>query len=109
MKTLKKHITQFCQEKGWGTDKDTLFEVFENRKIVWRGEPDAHRWYTNYDVVHEVEIDGEKRYFEWYEMRVDGEGNSREDCGFEIPDLDEITEVFPKEVVATVYVTKDKL
>jgi hypothetical protein len=106
-KTLKQFITEHNEANNWSTDKESLFETFEEVfDTVHTGEADKHRWYTNYDIVKEVEIDGEKRYFSWYEMTVHSESSSREDCGYEIPDLDDIDEVYPKETVVITYTSE---
>ncbi len=102
-KSLKQFVIEYNISNEYLDDKEGLFDTFDECfDVVWRGEPDSHRWYTNYDTVKKVTIDEEDRYFKHYEMRPDGE-NSREDCGFEIPDLDDIKEVFPKEVKTIIY------
>jgi hypothetical protein len=113
MKSLKEHVIEVSKEKGWDYDsKEELFETFEEvcvEEAVQIGEPDRHRWYTYYDHTVKVVIDGVDRYFEYQVMDVHGEDASREDCGYEIPDLDDLVEVFPKQVTTTVYVPEDKL
>ncbi len=109
--TLKGLLNQYSVEKGWEStdDNEGLYELFEEyADVVWKGEPDEHRWYTNYDVVRKLTVGGVDYFFEDYVMRADGD-NSREDCGWETPDIDDICQVFPKQVSTTIYVTKDKL
>lgn len=111
-KSLKEFIIEYNQSEGWGdsTDDDNLYDTFEECfDVVEELDRDRHRWYTNIEVVREVTIDGVARYFQDMVMDVDGEDASREDCGWSCPDLDDIVEVYPKEVMTTIYVTKDKL
>jgi hypothetical protein len=113
MKSLKEYVIEVSKEKGWDYDsKEELFETFEDGlrvETVQISEPDRHRWYTYYDHTVKVVIDGVDRYFQYQVMDVHGESASREDCGYEIPDLDDLVEVFPKQVTTTIYVTKDNL
>lgn len=100
---MKRTLKQALIEKCGTEDNDSLFEYFEyildtvEEEII-----DSRRWY---DIVHIVKcmiIDGEKRYFEY--ENLDGDGDScRYDCGFEIPDIDNIQEVYPVKVTVTKY------
>lgn len=114
MRTLKEFMIQYCLlnfdiESESDIDKDMLFEAFEEEfDVVYEGKVNTHRWYTTWYTVREIEIDGVKRYFKWHEINVTGDA-SREDYGFKIPDLNDIPEVFPKEVTSIIYVSKDKL
>lgn len=111
MKTLKEYIVEYSKEKGWSYEYD--YDLYETlgcvSKCIYKGEPDRHRWYTLYDSVLKVSIDGEDRFFSDLIVDVHGEDATRQDCGFNIPDLDDLTELYPKEVTTTIYVTKDKL
>lgn len=94
MKTLKQHVTeQFKAET-----KEEQFEVVEDElKCVLCEEVSDHRWYTWNRCVVEVTIDNVVRYFEYDVMESKGEDGNRYDCGFEVPDLDELVEVIPFE------------
>lgn len=109
---LKELLKQYYIEKGYAfdpEDNEGLYETFEYRsKVVWTGEPDHHRWYTYYDVVRKLTVGGKDYFFEDAYMSIDGD-NSRDDCGWEAPNIEDIVQVFPKEVLTTIYVTKDKL
>lgn len=111
MRTLKEIVKHLSVENGWDAEtEEELFETFEEAyPIVYQGKPDRHRWYTNYDVVYKVNDNGTDRFFEYYMMDCQSEDGDRDDCGFEIPDLDDLVEVFPKIVPTTIYVTKDKI
>ncbi len=112
MKTLKELVDDYIvnndytpcetEEEYW----EIFTECFTSMKV---GDPDRHRWYTNYDTVWRVPCTTGDRFFNYYVMDVHGECATAEDCGYEIPDLNDITEVFPKTVSTTIYVTKDKL
>lgn len=114
MKTLKQHI-MLENDIADPTDIDSLWECFTWRSnegyggCVWEGDYDEHRWYISYTKVIQYTIDGVDRFFEYTECNPKGECSSREDCGWEKPDLDDLVEVFPKEVKTIVYVSEDKL
>lgn len=108
---LKDLINQYNVEKGWDVtdDNEELYETFEEcSDTVYMGDPDEHRWYTCYDVVRMFTVGGVDYFFSDYVMRADGD-NSRDDCGWETPDVESIEQVFPKQVLTTIYVSKDKL
>lgn len=105
-KTLKEVLIEKDLELGGnGADNEGLFETLEEcYATVVEDDHDKRRWYTNFRVVKKVDIDGEDRYFAYYDMSVHGDG-SKSDCGWEIPDIDEdVFEVYPKEVVSIDYV-----
>lgn len=109
MKSLKQY---FVDKYSVDLDeKGELWELFSygDGKAVWEGDYDEHRWYVNSTVVMKFTIDGVDRYFEYTNCNPKGEDSSAEDCGWEIPDLDDLVEVFPKQVSTTVYLTADKL
>lgn len=109
MKTLKRY---FLDKYSVDPDeREELWELFSygDGKEVWEGNYDEHRWYVNSTVVMKFVIDGVDRYFEYTNCNPKGEDASARDCGWEIPDLDDLPEVFPKQVSTTVYVTADKL
>jgi hypothetical protein len=109
---LKDLLQQYYAEHGYAfdaEDNEGLYETFKYRsKTVWTGEPDHHRWYTYYDVIRKFTVGGKDYFFEDSYMSVDGD-NSRSDCGWETPNVEDIVQVFPKQVLTTIYVTKDKL
>lgn len=103
MKTLKEFLTEYAEKKGWDQDNDILFEILEDMDTVCEDEYDEHRWYIRCRVVKTLYIDGDKRYFEYYDVNPKGEDTDREDCGWEVPDIDSIREVFPRQVMTTIY------
>lgn len=109
---LKDLLQQFYAEKGYDFDPENnecLYETFvERSNTVYTSEPDHHRWYTMYDVVREFTVGGVGYFFADQSMSVDGD-NSRRDCGWEDPDVEDLVQVFPKQVLTTVYVTKENL
>jgi len=102
-KTLKEHLTGVCESNGYDTDNDNLFELLEeDYKTVVEDDHDEHRWYTNFRVVKEVCIEEELRYFEYWDMSTHGDG-SKFDNDWEIPKVEDICEVYAREVVTTIY------
>ena len=109
MKTLKQHImlTNGITDPA---DIDSLWECFEWKgNGVYEGDYDEHRWYINSTVVMQFTIEGVDRFFEYTECNPKNERSSWEDCGWEKPDLDDLVEVFPKQVKTTIYVPQSKL
>ena len=109
MKTLKQHImlTSGITDPN---NIDDLWDCFDwTGNGVYEYDYDEHRWYINSTVVMQFAIDGVDRFFEYTECNPKGECSSREDCGWEKPDLDDLVEVFPKEVKTTVYVPQSEL
>jgi hypothetical protein len=108
---LKELLIQYYKDNDydWEPTNEALYETFvECSNTVYTSEPDHHRWYTLYNVVREFTVGGEDYFFADQQMSVDGD-NSRRDCGWEDPYIEDIVQVFPKQVLTTVYVTKDKL
>lgn len=109
---LKDLLQQFYAEKGYDFDpenNESLYETFEcfSEKVemdLW----DRRRWYTIYSVVCKLTVGGKDYYFadQCWDAHND---SSASDCGWEVPDVSDIVQVFPKQVLTTVYVTKDKL
>lgn len=108
-KTLKQSIIELCIDEGFTCeDQEELYDTFQyNSNIVFKDNEDEHRWYTNWDLVREVEIDGVKRYFKDRLVDMHQEDGDAADIGWEAPDLDDLEEVFPKEVLTTIYVSKN--
>ena len=104
---LRELIIQHCEEQGYTFTDDNaeLYGIFEEcADIVWRGDPDHHRWYTNYPVVREFA----GYFFRDTEMSVDGD-NGRDDCGWSAPKIEKLRQVFPKQVMTTIYVKEEDL
>lgn len=104
MKTLKEFIVEYNTVNKYGLGNDNLFETFEECfDVVAEQGRDEHRWYFNLELVTKVEIDGVDRFFAWTQCEPKGDDGDREDCGWETPDLDDLQEVFPHEVMTTIY------
>ena len=108
---LKELLNQINKDVGWSecTTNNEFYEVFEELgDVVWSSSPDNHRWYSICEVVRKFSFDGEDYFFFDEEWTADGD-NSRRDCGWNPPNIDQIQQAFPKQVMTTTYVTKDKL
>lgn len=109
--SLKELIDKLCTQNNWGacTNNTDYYATFEEvAEVVWISAPRHHRWYTMYDVVRKLVVDGVEYFFKDKSMSVDGD-NSPEDCGWQDPKIEEIVQVFPKQVMTTAYVTADNL
>ena len=104
MKTLRELITEYCTTQGFSTDEDILEECLkESFDEVFRGDEDAHRWYSNYWVVVAIPDGESTRYFEYRHCEPNQDGSSAEDCGYVFEGIDNIREVYPKQVLTTIY------
>ena len=109
MKTLRQILTNYCLANGWGTDDDELEETLrECFDVVAHTEDRPHRWCIEFDCVCKIEDEGCTRYFEYSSCKGTND-NSWSDAGYEFEGIDNVVEVFPKEVMVVKYVTKDKL
>ena len=109
-KELLEYVKGLCVEYGQSDEpsKQDLWDYFEcTAEIVRRGKPDERRWFTAYDVVYKINVNGVDRYFAYWIVSTHNESMDWFDCGWEYPALDSLVEVFPKEVVITVYVPKE--
>lgn len=110
MKTLKQHIMLTYDNITDPKDIDSLWSYFEWKGAeVWEGDYDEHRWYINSTKVLKFTIDGTDRFFQYEHCNPKGESTDREDCGWEKPDLDDLVEVYPKQVTTTIYVPENRL
>lgn len=109
MKTLRELLVERCVAEGWDMDEEGLQELLcEGYPVVWEGDNVESRWYTAATAVVQV-VDGDnKRYFSHSICTYSGE-NSPEDAGFYPTAIDDIQEVFPVQVMTTVYVTESNL
>lgn len=110
--TLKNYIIgEVVRDGGNDLSKEVLYERLTEceAEVVFTGEGDRHRWYTLYDNVLKVVIDQEERFFQDLFVDVHGECADRDDCGYPIPDLDDLVEMYPKEVMTTIYVTESSI
>lgn len=107
---LKELLNQITASKGWTecTTNGEFYEMFEELgDVVWSSAPDNHRWYSICEVVRELSFNGESYFFFDEEWEADGD-NSRSDCGWTPPNVDKIQQAFPKQVMTTTYVTKER-
>lgn len=95
--TLREMITKECKDNEWGTDDAMLYEVFTEYDTVDEGKTQKHRWYN---VVPTVKKVGD-RFFRYAQYSTTGDG-SISDMGIE-PSIDNAKEVFPVQVMTTVY------
>lgn len=105
MKTLEQVVTEYNVAHGYSTDAQSMYETFVEvlaQRKVQESTSSEHRWYDVRDVVYAVVIDGVERYFKTFDYHITGD-NCASDMGLEAPTLDGVCEVFPHEVVTTVY------
>ena len=93
---IKEFLTEYCKEKGWGTDDRTLIEVITEGNEVYRELTDSHRHWD--DVWKVVEV--EDRYFGFLDAHVTGD-MSKSEIGWEF-DSSTITEVFKRTKVVEI-------
>jgi hypothetical protein len=102
MKTLRELLVDLAGDVD--ADDEELEECLrECGDVVWDGNEDEHRWRIEYEVVAKF-MDGDKvRYFKYSACKGTND-NSWEDAGYDFEGIDKVYEVFPKEIVTTVYV-----
>ena len=104
MNTLRGLLTTYCESKGYSAEEDSLEEALrESFSVVWTGEADEHRWRTEYDVVAKINDDGVDRFFKYTTFTAKTEDGDAESCGYYFEGIDNVVEVFPKEVTTTIY------
>ncbi len=104
-KTLQYFIHEFNVKEGYEDSPSEDYEYFVeclSKGIVQEETTSEHRWYDIRKVVHEVDIDGEPRYFSTIDYHITGD-NSASDMGLELPVIDDVEEVYPVEITTTVY------
>ena len=103
MKTLKEYLIEYSEQHNYDTsDKglaETLMECFP---VVCKDNEDEHRWYTNWLYIYKVAIDDQDRFFAITLPVMKTEDGCWDDIGFEF-NVDNAKEVFPKQVMKTVY------
>lgn len=109
MSTLREILTQHNAAQGWDTDEDCLEESLrECFDVVWEGNEDERRWRIDFSVVCKIVDEGVERFFEYTCCKGTNE-NSWQDAGYVFEGIDNIPEVFPKEVKTIIYVVKENL
>jgi len=53
---IKQHLTQYCKERGWDTDDDSLIDVIKEEVVIYKEDFDRRRWWNEYRYV--TKIDG---------------------------------------------------
>ncbi len=114
MKTLRDLLIQKALEDSSTKVEDIDDEVLEETlregfNTVY--EFPTHyegRWRTESNVVAAILDDNIIRYFS-YSTCYSTDSNSWEDAGYSFEGIDNVAEVFPKEITTTTYVTENKL
>lgn len=69
---------------------------------MWEGDEDEHRWRIDYYVVTKFKDNVVDRYFKYSACKGTND-NSWEDAGYRFEGIDNVVEVFPQQVVTTIY------
>ena len=104
-KTLKQVVEEYNLSNGYESNDDEDYEYFVeilSQGLVQEEIADKRRWYDIHDVVHKVIIDQEERFFKTFEYHTTGD-LCASDMDLDMPTLYDVEEVFPHEVVKTVY------
>ena len=102
MKTLRELLVELIDEVC--VDAELLEEYLRScGDVVWEGDDEEYIGRIEYDVVAKFMDGGKARYFKYSSCKGTN-GNSWEDAGYSFEGVDNVGEVFPKEVVTTVYV-----
>lgn len=90
-------------EKGSKKEDMNFMEMLRDLDTVWEGDESEYRWYIELTRVVKV---GD-HFIAYRDYKITGD-DSPSDMGLEY-DFESVHEVFPKEVMTTIYVTKDEL
>lgn len=104
-RTLKEFIHDYNVAEGYEDSPSEDYEYFSeclSECIVQQQTTSEHRWYDIREVVHKVTIDEEERYFKTFDYHITGD-NSASDMGLKLPTLNNVEEVFPREITTVVY------
>ena len=109
MKTLRQILEEHNKVEGFDVDDDALEESLrESFPVVWTGDEDSHRWRIDYSCVCKI-VDAMNERFFTYSACKGTNDNSWEDAGYCFEGIDNVVEVFPKEVTTITYVTEGNL
>ena len=104
--SLKQYIEDLNKKEGYlDSSADEDYEHFIEclSECVAQEETESeHRWYDVRKQVHKVTIYGEERFFETFYYHITGDNCAR-DMGLDLPNIDYVTEVFPKTITKTIY------
>lgn len=102
-KTLRELLTEYALQEDYDVDDDTLEELLrEEFHVVWQGNEDQRRWRINYDVVCKIMDGNQERFFKYTACKGTND-NSWEDAGYTFEGIDNVIEVYPKEVTTIIY------
>ena len=108
-KTLKQFLIEDCISKGYGYEDSELFEHFTESTLSIvtphafnEVREDEHRWFEVYSAIKVATIDGEERFFKFQFYNMTGDGCAS-DMGLEEFSLEDVYEVFAKEVTTIIY------
>ena len=105
MKTLKELLVEYTSDyilDREPTQKELMEVLLECYDQVWTSDHDRHRRYSTFEVVIKINDEGVDRYFKGEDIDVHGECADKYDCGW-VDDVDNFWEVYPVEVIKTVY------
>lgn len=104
MRTLKEIFTD--KESGEFYEDCALEELTYICKEVWEGNYDERRWYTLFERVVEVpDGDNPVRYFKYTDVKFKDSLGTRYEAGMDKLTLKDFVEVYPKQVLTTVFTT----
>lgn len=104
-RTLSEVVRDYNINNGYEPNDNEDYEYFSeclSQGIVQEEISSQHRWYDIHSVVHKVIIDEEERYFKTFAYHTTGDLCAG-DMDLDIPTLYDVEEVYPHEVVKTVY------
>ncbi len=113
-KTLRELLMQESLQCAWVEKEDisdaVLEETLRERFNAVHEFPPHYqgRWRSESYVVIAIE-DGEEDRFFAYSTCYSTDSNSWEDAGYCFEGIDNVAEVYPKEVITTTYVSEDEL
>ncbi len=103
-RSLQDVIDEYNKENDYESDPAWDYETFTEciGTEIYSEIVEEHRWYDVQDVVYQVKIDGEDRFFETFDYHITGD-NCASDMDLDLPTMKDVREVYPVEEVVTVY------
>lgn len=104
--SLKQYIEDLSKADGYldsSPEEDhELFVEYLSEGIVQEETESEHRWYDVRKQIHKVTIYDEERFFETFDYHITGDNCARY-MDLDLPNIDSVTEVFPKTITKTIY------
>ena len=105
-KTVRQHYEENCAKNGYEYSGEGMYEFMRYLNTVAEVERYEHRWYYEVHDIKNVVIDGVERFFSVQYQECTGDGEV--DNTYNIEKDGNYTEMYPNQVLTTVYLTTEQ-